>query len=47
MQAGLVDRKLTFRDVFTAVAGLFILAGVLLRARWRRHVLVLRVAAAQ
>ena len=37
MQAGLVDRKLTFRDVFTAVATLFSFVALLIRVRWRRQ----------
>jgi len=37
MQAGLVDRKLTFRDVFTAVATFFSLLALLIRVRWPRQ----------
>ena len=47
MQAGLVDRKLTFRDVFTTVATFFSLLALLIRARWPRQALAPRFAAAQ
>ena len=43
MQAGLVGRKLTFRDVFTAVAAFFSLLAPLIRIRWRRQALMLRL----
>ena len=47
MQAGLVDRKLTFRDVFTAVAVFFSFVAALIRVRWPRQVLALRLEAAR
>ncbi len=40
MQAGLVARRLSFRDVFTAVAAFFSLLGLLIRARCRRQALI-------
>jgi len=42
MQAGLVGRKLTFRDVFTAVATFFSFLTLLIRVRCRRRALILR-----
>ena len=45
--AGLVARRLTFRDVFTAVVGFFLFVAVLLRVRWRRRDFGLRLAAAE
>ena len=47
MQAGLVDRKLTFRDIFTAVMTFFSLLVLLMRVRWPRQELISRFAAAQ
>jgi len=44
MQAGLVDRHLTLRDVFTALAAFFSLLALLIRVRCRRQRLVLRLA---
>ena len=41
MQAGLVGRKLTFRDVFMAVAMLFSFVVALFEARWRPQALIL------
>ena len=46
MQAGLVDRKLTFRDIFTAVATFFSLLALLIRVRWPRQELISRFAVA-
>ena len=46
MQAGLVARRLPFRDVFTAVGGSFLFVAVLLRVRCPRQALALPVAAA-
>jgi len=46
MQAGLVDKKLTFRDVFTAVASVFSFVALLIRLRCRRQALISRCAAA-
>jgi len=46
MQAGLVDKKLTFHDVFTAVATFFSLLALLIRVRCRRQTLVSHCAAA-
>jgi len=46
MQAGLVDTKLTFRDVFTAVATFFYFLALLIRARCCPQVLISRCAAA-
>jgi len=46
MQAGLADRKLTFRDVFTAVATFFSLLALLARVRCWRQALAPRLAAA-
>jgi len=46
MQAGLVAGRLTFRDVFTAVAAFLSFVAALIRVRWRRQALVLRSAAA-
>ena len=40
MQAGPLGRKLTFRDVFTAAAGLLVFVAVLLRVTWRRQMLI-------
>ena len=40
MQAGLVGRKLTFRDVFTAVAGFLFLVALVIRFRNRHEGLV-------
>ena len=40
MQAGLVDRKLTFRDVFTAVATFLLLVVLAIRVRCRRRGLI-------
>ena len=37
MQAGLVDRKLSFRNVFTALAGFVSLIVVLIGVRWQRQ----------
>ena len=47
MQAGLVDRKLTFRDIFTAAATFFSFLALLIRVRWPRQELISRFAAAQ
>jgi len=44
MQAGLVDRHLTLRDVFTALAAFFSLLALLIRVRCRRQPLMLRLA---
>ena len=46
MQAGLVGRKLSFRDVFTAVAEFFLFAALLIGVRWWRQELTHRVVAA-
>ena len=40
MQAGLVTKRLTFRDVFTAVAQFFLLVAVVIRVRCRRQGLI-------
>ena len=40
MRAGLVGRKLTFRDVFTAVAGFLFLVALVIRLRDRRKGLI-------
>ena len=45
MQAALVDRKLTFRAIFTPVAGLFPSIAVLLGVRWRQDEVVPAVEA--
>jgi len=45
-QAGLVAKRLTFRDVFTAVAGFLLLVVLEIRVRCRRQELVLSLAAA-
>ena len=34
MQAGVVDRRASSRDVFTAVAGIVLSAALLIRVRW-------------
>jgi len=47
MQAGLVDRKLTFRDVITAVATFFSFLVLLIRVRCWRQVLISCCAAAR
>ena len=39
MQADLVAKRLTFRDVFTAVAVFFSFVAALIRVRWRRQAL--------
>jgi IS1 family transposase len=44
MQAGLVGRKLTFRDIFTAVAEFLRLLALAIWMRWRRQVLIPRFA---
>ncbi len=46
MQAGLVGRKLTFRDIFTAVAEFLCLMALAIRGRCWRQGIVLRLAAA-
>ena len=46
MQGGLVARRLTFRDVFTAVSIFFSLLALFIRIRWRLRGLVLCLAAA-
>ena len=46
MQAGLVNSKLTFRDVFTAVGNFFLFVAVLIGVRWRRQELTDRFVAA-
>ena len=46
MQAGLADRKLTFRDIFTAVAVFFSFVVALFKVRCRRRGLVQGFAAA-
>jgi len=46
MQAGLVTRRLTFRDVFTAVAASVSFVAVLIRMIWRPQAPILRLAAA-
>ena len=46
MQAGLVAKRLTFRDVFTAVAGFFLFAALLIGVRWWRQELSQRFVAA-
>ena len=40
MQAGLVGRTLTFRDIFTAVAGFLLLVALAIRVRCRRQGLI-------
>ena len=47
MQAGLVDRKLTFRDVFTAVAEFLLVVALVIRLRCRRQGLIPCSASAQ
>ncbi len=47
MQGGLVDKQLTFRDVFTAVKNFFVFLAVLIWVRWRRQGLISHFAAAQ
>ncbi len=46
MQAGLVDTKLSFGDVFTAVARFVSFVVALIWVRWRRQELVSRCAVA-
>jgi hypothetical protein len=46
MQAGLVGRKLTFRDIFRGVAGFLLLVVLAIQVRWPRHGLVRGLAAA-
>ena len=46
MQAGLVAKRLTFRDVFTAVGAFLSFVAALIGVRWRRQALALRLAAA-
>ena len=46
MQAGLVGRKLTFRDTLTAAAGFLLLVALAIRVGCRRQGLVLGLAAA-
>lgn len=46
MQAGLVARRLTFRDVFTAVAAFLSFVASLIGVRWRCQVPMLRLATA-
>ena len=46
MQAGLVAKRLTFRDVFTAAAGFFLFVAVLPRVTRRRQALIPRSALA-
>ena len=47
MQAGLVGRKLTFRDVFMAVAGFVSFVVALIAVTWWRQALISHFAAAQ
>jgi len=47
MQAGLVDRRLTFRDIFAAVADFFSFLALLIRTRWPRQEFISRLAVAQ
>ena len=47
MQAGLVARRLTFRDVFTAVGDFFVFLAVLIGVRCPRQELMSRLAVAQ
>ena len=42
-----MGRKLTFRDIFTAVAGFLLLAALAIMGRCQRQELVLDLAAAQ
>ncbi len=46
MQAGLVDKQLTFRGVFMAVAGFVSFVVALIEVRWRWKELVTRLALA-
>ena len=46
MQTGLVEKQLTFRDVFTAVAIFFSLLALLIRVRCWRQAPISRLAAA-
>ena len=46
LQAGLMDRKMTLRDVFTAVAGFISFVVALSRVRWRRQEMGQRFVAA-
>jgi len=45
MQAGLVGMKLTFRGVLAAVPALLSFVAALIGVRWRRKVLMPRLAA--
>ncbi len=47
MQAGLIAKRLTFRDVFTAVAGFVCFVVALIGVRRRRQGLISHFAAAQ
>ena len=44
MQAGLVAKQLTLRDVFTAVGTLLSFLTVLIRVSWRRQALIARLS---
>ena len=46
MQAGLVAKRLTFRDVFTAVAGFLLLVALVIQVRGRCQGLIPRCATA-
>ena len=46
MQAGVVNRELTFRDVFPAVAGFVLFVAALLGVRWSQQEAVRRFGAA-
>ena len=41
MRAGLVTRRLTFRDIFTAVGAFLSFVAALIGLRWRPHALAL------
>jgi len=47
MQAGLATRRLTFRDMFTAVVAFLSFVAVLIRVRWQSQPFALRLAAAR
>ena len=46
MQAGLVAKRLTFRDIFTAAAAFLSFVAALIRVRWQGQPLSLHLAAA-